>query len=144
LKPNFLRYITGDAGHVERLVKSIKIVLDFPDIALLQREVLAERKIEAKQRGITKRHPGKFFAPRSYEPHQALARELGIMERAERWRLTIAVGVPFLRLWEEGKIKAARFLLLSQLIRYDRWLLIPFLSEYLKYEKKPTEARLFC
>jgi len=133
LKPNFLRYITGDAGHVERLVNSVKIVIEFPDMALLQREVLKERKIEVKK-VRTKKHPGKFFAARSYEPHQALARELGIMERAERWRLTIAVGVPLLRLWEEGRMKAVRFLLL-----YDRWMLIPFLSEYLKHEKKPKE-----
>ena len=137
MKPYFFRYVIGDAGNIERLVKVVKVAFDFPDTALLQWEVLTERNVMKKKK--KSQFKGEFFRPRSYEPHLALARELGIFERGERWRLTISVGVPFLRLWKEGEKKATRFLLLAQLIRYDKWMLIPFLTDYLKHEKKPNE-----
>ena len=134
MRQPFLRYITGDAGHVERLYIAVKIAQEFPDRAALQREVLSERRFDsgtnAKFKGITK--------PRSFEPHQALARELDILERGERWRITAAIGKPFITLWEKEKT-ITRFLLLAQFLRYDRAFSIPFLKEYLTGREKPAE-----
>jgi len=135
LKPNFLRYITGDAGHLERLYEAVSVAVDYPDIAALQREVLAERKTDSQK---TKRFRG-LKRPRSYEPHQALARELGILERGERWRITSSVGSAFLRLWKEGGVKSTKYLLLALFIKYDRIMIIPFLSKLLEGEKEPPE-----
>lgn len=135
MKPNFLRYITGDAGDVQRMVEAIEVAADFPDIARLQRDVLKEKKAGGKLSG---RYRG-LEASRSFEPHQALARELGIFEREQRWRITPSVGIPFMRLWNEEKIKKSKYLLLYQFIRFDRNLVIPFLKELLKNEKKPPE-----
>ena len=127
MRPPFLRYITGDAGHIKRLYDAVEIAREYPDIAALQREILAERKIDSEKskryRGLTK--------PRSYEPHQALARELDILERGERWRITSSVGKPFLIMWKEGKGEPPKYLLLAQYLRHDLAMTIPFLKKLL-------------
>jgi len=139
LRPPFLRYITGDAGHVKRLYDAVKIAEEFPDIAKEQRDMLAERKTDSEKsnryRGLTK--------ARSYEPHQALARELGILEKGERWRITESVGKPFLFLWEKEKIVPPKFLLLAQLLRYDKAMTVPFLESVLKKGEKGDPTAIF-
>ncbi len=139
MRQPFLRYITGDAGHVKRLYDAVKIAQEYPDMAALQREILAERKTDSEKskryRGLTK--------PRSYEPHQALARELGILERGERWRVTSSVGKPFLVLWENKKSIPPTYLLLSQHLRYDRTMTVPFLDRLLK-EKTNDAAEIIA
>lgn len=127
MRQPFLRYITGDAGHVKRLYDFVKIAQEFPDRAALQREILSERKSDSEKKG---RFTG-IKSPRSFEPHQALARELDILEQGERWRITSSVGMPFLRLWEKEGMIPPKFLLLSQLLRYDRAMSIPFIKRYL-------------
>jgi len=133
LRRPFLRYITSDAGNFKRLYDAVKISLEFPDIASLQREILAERKTERKQKS-SKRYPGKYFAPRSYEPHQSLARQLGILEKEERWRLAPSIGLPFLTIWDEDK-QPPKYLLLNQFLRFDRAFAVPFLIRFLKEGK---------
>jgi len=135
LRQPFLRYITGDAGHLERLYNFVKVAQEFPDRASLQREILSERNSDSEISGM---FTG-IKSPRSFEPHQALARELDILERGERWRVTSNVGKPFITLWEEPKTDLVRFLLLAQFLRYDRALAVPFIKEFLKGEKKPEE-----
>lgn len=131
MRPPFLRYITGDAGNIDRLYRSVDIAREYPDIAKAQRTVLFEKKAPLKK-FTTDDHPDEFLSARSWEPHLALARELGILDRDERWTVTISVGEPFLYLWEKEGLVPPTFLLLAQLLRYDRAMTVPFLEGILR------------
>lgn len=111
---------------------SLKSAEANPDESLWQRQAMLEK---------FQTHKGKstdmstLRSQRSFEPHQAFARELGFLEKGERWRITSDVGHPFLRLWDEANIQPPKFIVLAQLLSHDRSMTIPFIRGILKRGK---------
>lgn len=118
----FMRYIIETAGNVQRLYWAMKVLLEAPaDNPKRQWEIFQKRfGIRSGLKGT-----------RSGEPHFSIARELNLIEWRGRWRITF-LGKTFLKLWEEEKQQPPRYLLLAQLLLYDRDFLVPFLIELSK------------
>ena len=118
----FMRYIIDPAGNTQRLYWAMKVLLEAPaDNPKRQWEIFQKRF--GSKSGLK--------SDRSGEPHFSLARELNLIEWRGRWRITF-LGKTFLTLWEEEKRQPPKYLLLAQLLFYDRDFLIPFLIQLSK------------
>jgi len=127
-----MRYLVGDAGHLQRLYLAVKTASEYQVERL---ETLCEiylkkyRQLTAdgsRKRGLLKSEW------RSAEPHFSFARELDLLEWRERWRTTFGAGRAFLSLWSNSSPPAS--LLLHQLLTYDRTFVIPFLIRLVEAE----------
>jgi len=127
LKVHWMRYLVGDAGHLQRLYLAVKTASEHQvdDLQTLC-EIYLKRYRQLTTEGQGKRGL-RDSRWRSAEPHFSFARELDLLELRERttWRITFGAGRAFLNLWSDLTPPAA--LLLHQLLSYDRTFLIPFL-----------------
>jgi hypothetical protein len=122
-----MRYLVGDAGHIQRLYLAVKTASEYQVENLQTLCEIYLRKFRgltvegSKKRGLLK------STWRSAEPHFSLARELDLLEwrDRERWKTTFGAGRTFLSLWNDKSPPQA--LLLHQLLTYDRTFLLPFL-----------------
>jgi len=128
-KVHWMRYIVGDAGNLQRLYWAVKTASEVQAENLQTLCEIFLRKFRTissqgkRKRGFLK---SKW---RSAEPHFSFARELDLLEWRERelWRLTFGAGRTFIALWDKGNVVPPRYLLLAQLLTYDRSFLIPLL-----------------
>jgi hypothetical protein len=122
-----MRRIYGDAGHLQRLYLAVRTAAEYQSDNL---QALCEYYLR-KYRHLTtqgSRKKGLLRSEwRSAEPHFSLAKELDLLEwkERERWRITFGAGRAFLSLWNEGS--PPQYLLLHQLLSYDRTFTIPFI-----------------
>lgn len=127
MKIHWMRYLVGDAGHLQRLYLAVRTTSEHRVEHL---QTLCEIYLR-KYRQLTDEGPRKrgllSSKWRSAEPHFSFARELDLLDSKgrETWRITFGAGRAFLNLWNDQAPPTA--FLLHQLLSYDRTFLIPFL-----------------
>jgi hypothetical protein len=129
-----MRYLVGDAGHIQRLYLAVKTGSEYQvdrlqtlcEIYLARYRQMTD--IGSRKRGLLKSRW------RSAEPHFSFARELDLLEwrDRERWRTTFGAGRAFLNLWSNNQ--PPLYLLLHQFLKYDRTFAIPFLIRLVEAE----------
>ncbi|QQG48733.1 MAG: hypothetical protein HY247_08370 [archaeon] len=128
MKVHWMRYLVGDAGHLQRTYLAVLTASKYRALSI---RPLCELFIE-KYGGLTVEGPRKRGLLdsewRSAEPHFSFARELDFLEgrRLERWDVTFGAGRTFLTLWEAKQRQTE--LLLHQFLTHDRTFSLPFLS----------------
>ena len=128
MKVHWMRYLVGDAGHLQRTYLAVLTASKYRALSIRPLcELFIERYGKLTVEGPRKR--GLLDSEwRSAEPHFSFARELDFLEgrRLERWDVTFGAGRTFLTLWEAKERQTE--LLLHQFLTHDRTFAIPFLT----------------